>query len=165
MADTKPRRLWEEEMLAEYLVKFHPQDKVLHRVRLGPIENPFPDRSLTEEEARMVGAAWRRWADAVVVSLGTLTVIEAAMIPDPGDISRLQTYLLLVPLTPELHFARDYVKRGLLVWAVEDRFSQQVAVKAGFEVRIFKPSNWLDYMTTRRARERGAPRTPVTVVP
>ena len=161
----KRARQWEEEMLAEYLAGHHRNARVIQRVRLGPITSTLPDPALTEEENRLIGAAWRRWADAVLITDTTLTVLEAGMMPDPGDISRIQVYLALVPSTPELAPYRGRVVKGLLLWAVDDAFSRGVAVRAGLQVEIFKPSNFTEWVQGKRARDKTPPRTPAGLVP
>ena len=145
-------------MLAEYLATHHRAAKTIQRVRLGPLEHTVPDPTLTEAERKLIGAAWRRWADAVLIEPDALTVVEAAMVPDPGDVSRLATYLKLVPSTPELAPYRERALRGLLVWGVDDPFSRQVALEHGLVVEIFRPSHWLQFLSVKRARETGAPR-------
>lgn len=151
-------RMWEEEMLAEYLAGHHRAARIIQRVRLGPISSALPDPTLTEAELRLIGAAWRRWADAVLITEETLTVVEAAMMADPGDISRMQVYLALVESTPELAPYRGRVTRGLLLWAVDDPFSRGVAVRAGLQVEIFRPRHFREWIETKRARDRTPPR-------
>src|SRR5438876_7285396 len=97
---TRVNRHWEEEMLAEYLGKYHATCRVLTRVRLGPHTAPTSDPTLTPAEQRLVGNVFRRWADAMCVEGAQLNVIETALIPDPRDISLLETYLHLVDVTP-----------------------------------------------------------------
>lgn len=152
-------------MLAEYVSTHFPTTRVIQRVRLGPITSALPDPTLTEAETRLIGAAWRRWADAVLITEETLTVVEAALMADPGDISRMQVYLALVPSTPELAPYMGRVIRGLLVWAVDDPFSRGVAVRAGLQVVIFKPSNFREWIEGKRARDKTPPRPPPALVP
>src|ERR687891_4351 len=119
---------WEEVMLAEYLAASHPDARVINRQRLGPDGATYEDPRLTESERRLLGAAFRRWADAVVIDRDVLLVIETAMVPDPRDISLVQTYLRLVDVTPELEPWRRLPRKGRLVWAVDDQYSRAVAV-------------------------------------
>jgi hypothetical protein len=156
MADQKPPRTyrkWEEEMLAEYLAAYHPECRVFQRVRLGPIGPLVPDSTLSAEEQRMLGGSFRRWADAVCIEAGQLLVIETKMMPDPRDISQILLYLDLVEVTPELSTVKDLPHRGILVWPVDDPYSNALAVKHGLEVRIFKPSHYAQWLSTIRARE------------
>lgn len=152
-------RMWEQEMLGEYLAQHHPAARVMTRVRLGPLGSSVPYPNLTPEEKKLLGAAFRRWADALVVDQGQLLVVETAMLPDPRDISIVQVYLELIPLTPELHELRTFPRAGRLVWAVDDPFSRSVATRAGLEVVIFRPSNWPEWLRVTRAREHRGART------
>ena len=162
MADDIPpkkNRHWEEAMLGEYLAKYHAECRVVTRARLGPLNTAVQDPRLTDEERRMLGSAWRRWADALCVEAGRLLVIETAFVPDPRDISLLLTYLRLIDVTPDLQEWARLPRQGILVWAVDDPFSRQLAVDHGIEVRLFKPANFTEWLTTVRARERRPSRT------
>lgn len=152
-------RLWEEEFLAEWLATQRDVERSLTRVRLGPLNDLFPDPNLTDAERRLLGAAFRRWADAVLVRAGRLVIVEASMIPDPRDISLVQTYLLLVDHTQELELLHRLPRIGLLLWATDDPFSRVVARQAGIQVEIFKPSNFQEFLVAKRARETRPART------
>lgn len=162
-APARAMRFWEEEMLGEYLAARHPRDRVLGRVRLGPLTPEHQDPTLTAEELKLLGNSFRRWADAVVVTDAELLVVEAALIPDPRDISLLETYLLLVGVTPELAAWHARPRRGLLVWAVDDAFSRDLAVRHGLAVDIFRPSNWSEWIHSKRERENRRTRPAVTL--
>jgi len=157
------KRNWEMEMLGEWLAARHPGARVMTHVRLGPDAGGSLHPGLSPEERRLLGASFRRWADAVVVDGGQLLVVETAMVPSPGDISLVDTYLLLVDVTPELQELRPLPRRGVLVWAVDDPYSRQVAIKNGLSVELFKPSNFLEWLSTKRAREQRSPRTGLAV--
>jgi hypothetical protein len=158
------RRHWEEELLAEYLAQRHPDARVMTRVRLGPPMGTGLQPGLSEAEQRLVGAAFRRWADALIIEPGLLTIVEAAMMPDPGDTSRVLTYMRLLDSTPELEEFRAHARRGMVLWAVDDPFARQIALEAGFAVEIFRPSNFMQWISTTRARETGKARAPRQVL-
>lgn len=151
-------RQWEFEMLAEYVAALLPRARVVTNVRLGPVAVETRDPGLTAAERALLGAPFRRWCDAIAVEPDRLLVLEAAMMPQPGDISLLELYLELVPHTPELEEWRELPRRGRLVWAVDDAYSRSVAVKHGLEVVIFKPSHLGEWLQVVRERERGAGR-------
>ena len=155
---------WEEVMLAEYLAGAFPNGRVINRQRLGPDGATYSDPRLSDGERRLLGAAFRRWADAVVIDAGVLLVVEAAMVPDPRDISLVQTYLRLVAVTPELAPFRALPRRGRLVWAVDDEFSRAVAVEHGLEVALFRPSNFNAWLTAKRASAPRQARAAVTTL-
>lgn len=152
-------RKWEEEMLGEYLAAYHPECRVMTRVRLGPIQPLTLAEVLSPEEVRMVGNQFRRWADAVCVEAGRLLVIETKMMPDPRDISQLQLYLDLIDVTPEFQELAKLPRTGILVWPIDDPYSHALATKHGLEVRIFKPSHFAQWLSTIRARESRPART------
>ncbi len=153
------KRQWEEEMLAEWLAAKHPRARVLYRVRLGPLASAHPDATLTDAERRLLGAAFRRWADAMIVEEGTLTVIEAALIPSPGDLAMLELYLHLVDATPELEEVRQLPRQGLLLWAVDDPYARPLAVRRGLRVEIYKPSHFTEWAEFQNARKTRPPRS------
>jgi hypothetical protein len=162
MATVTPARVnrhWEEEMLGEYLARFHARCRVVSRVRLGPHGTYIPDPTLTADEMRLLGSAFRRWADAMCIEGDRLNVIETALIPDPRDISLLESYLALVEVTPELLEVRALPRHGILVWAVDDPYSRRLALAHGMEVVIYKPTFFGEWLATVRARERRPART------
>ncbi len=161
-APAKAIRFWEEEMLAEYVAARYPQERVLTRVRLGPIKPDWQDPTLDAEELRLLGNSWRRWADAVVITAQELLVVESKLVPDHGDISQLEVYLLLARVTPELAPWRALPIRGLLVWGVDDPFAHQLAVGRGLSVEIYRPSHWGEWIRAKRARENRKTRPKVT---
>lgn len=146
-------------MLGEYLARFHAECRVITRVRLGPHGRIVRDETLTDEEHRLLGSAFRRWADAMCVEGNQLNVIETAFIPDPRDISLLEAYCQLVDVTPELADVRNLPRKGILVWAVDDEYARRLALQHGLEVAIYKPTFFGEWLSTVRARERRPART------
>ncbi len=96
---------------------------------------------MTPEEKAMVGS-WRRWADAVVYPPPDWILIEAAIRPNPGKISQLELYALLLPHTPELPYKTDEPLRQILLYAIEDPATTFLARKHGIEAIQYKPT-WL----------------------
>jgi hypothetical protein len=144
-------------MLAEWLVKFHSSERWLMRVRLGSPKPETPVSELTLEERAMVGS-WRRWADAVILGVEKVTIVEAAIRPDPGKISQLELYALLFPHTPELAAFRDLPLSLLLLYAIEDPATVLLARQKGIEAVEYKPL-WLDsYLEILTPRERRGPK-------
>ncbi|NVM24085.1 MAG: hypothetical protein HWN68_20190, partial [Desulfobacterales bacterium] len=100
----KQKRSWqprEMQMLAEWLTKTQKNKRWQMRVRLGSPRPAVPRPEMSPEEAAMVGS-WRRWADAVILEDDKVTIVESAIRPQPGKISQLELYALLLPHTPEL---------------------------------------------------------------
>ena len=106
----------------------------------------------------MVGA-WRRWADALVYPPPDWILIEAAIRPEPGDISKLELYTLLLPHTPELQYKPDQKIRRVLLYGIEDPATTFLARQHRIECIEYKP-NWLQaYLRILMPRERRGPLT------
>src|SRR5260370_6493081 len=105
MADEIPLKKnhhWEEAMLGEYLAKYHADCRVVTRARLGPLNTAVQDPRLTDEERRMLGSAFRRWADALCVEAGTNHLYDNPLVPLHPAIylySILTTVLVIQPVT------------------------------------------------------------------
>ena len=155
------KRQWqprEMRMVSEFLAERYPDLPYKTRVRLGSIHPDLKPHQLSESEKRMVGV-FRRWADAIVFAPDRLILIEAAIRPSPGDISQLELYMHLVPMTPELQAYKDFSIEPLLVYCIEDPVIVEMARQRGIKVVYFHPS-WIDdYLQILYPRERRAPLT------
>jgi len=158
----KGKRQWqprELRLVAEYLEKYYSKHTYQMRVRLGSLHPSLRWEEMTEEERRMVGV-WRRWADAIVVTDSEVILIEAAIRPEPGDITKLLLYEKLLYHTPELKdvISDRYVVKEL-VYALEDPLVVELARENNIRVRYFKP-DWVDdYLKLLYHRERRSPLT------
>lgn len=126
------------------------------QVRLGTPPEILITEEMTPEEVRMVGL-WRRWCDAVLVTDGTLYIIEAMIVPKAEKVGQLELYMRLAPHTPEL---REYLDgrqlKGMLLYAVPDPVILAIARERGFETRYYHP-DWVDrYLEQLRPRQRRA---------
>jgi len=159
MAKQKGKRNWqprEMRMVSEYLLSHYGDYSYKMRVRLGSTPPPAPGRFRSQVEERMVGL-WRRWADAVVFKPDRVIIIEAAIKPDPGDITKLQLYKRLFPHTAELQRFANLPLALELVYALEDAVVLELAREAEIKVVYFKP-DWVDdYLSILYPRERRAP--------
>lgn len=144
-------------MVSEYLATYYGQDRTMTRVRLGSIPATELTPLLEDHEVRMM-SVFRRWADAIVVTDKSLILIEAAIRPEPGDISKLQLYRRLLDHTPEL---KPFLPRRIemqLVYAIEDPVIVVMAREAGIRPVYFRTKAVEDYMKLLYPRERRAPR-------
>jgi len=145
-------------MVSEFLAKFYAEYPTQTRVRVGRINPRLDAADLTPEETRMLGM-WRRWADAVVFMPDRLILIEAAIRPSPGDISQLELYEHLLPMTPEFAEHKGKPIEKMLVYALEDPVIVDMARQHGIKVVYFRP-DWIDdYLKIIYPRERRAPLT------
>jgi len=155
------KRQWqarEMRMVSEFLAKEYADYPTKTRVRVGSVHTDLKPGDLSEAELRMVGV-FRRWADAVVFMPDRLVLIEAAIRPSPGDISQLELYEHLLPITPELEEHKGKPIEKLLVYAIEDPVIVSMARDRGIKVVYFKPA-WIDeYLKILYPRERRAPLT------
>jgi len=156
MVANSQKRSWqprEMQMVTEWLMKTHPGDRWQTRVRLGSPSPTSPNPEMSVEEKAMVGM-WRRWADAVIFLADKLILVEAAIRPDPGKISQLELYEMLVPHTPELEPWKGLPIEKVLLYAIEDPATVHLARNKGVRAVEYKP-DWLnDYMKLLMPRER-----------
>lgn len=150
----------EMRMVAEYLAQNYPRDQYITRVRLGKIQPRINGQFISDEEALMMGS-WRRWADALVIKPDRLILIEAAIRPNPGDISQLELYKRLLPHTPELAEHAEKPIDMVLLYSLHDPLLEQLALERGIKILYYRPQ-WVDeYLKDLLPRERRAPHTPL----
>lgn len=139
-------------MVTEYLTKTYPRTFWATRVRLGSPHPELLTPGISEEERRMIGV-WRRWADAVIVQKDKVIIMEAAIRPDPGDVSKLELYRRLLPVTDEYRQYKDRPVECVLLYAIEDPATILMAREQGIKCIEYKP-DWLSsYMALLTARE------------
>lgn len=143
-------------MVSEFLAKYYSEFATRTRVRVGSIHPDLKPHELTDSEKKMVGV-FRRWADAIVFMPDRLVLIEAAIRPSPGDISQLELYERLLPMTPELAEHKGKPIEKMLVWAIEDPPIAAMARERGIRVVYFHPPWINDYLKILYPRERRAP--------
>ena len=152
----KEKRHWqprEMQMLSEWLVKTQKGKRWMTRVRLGSPRAEIPRPEMSIEERSMVGV-WRRWADAIILEKDSVTIVEAAIRPQPGKISQLELYAMLFPQTPELAPWHGLPLTLLLLYSIEDPATILLARQKGILCVEYKP-NWLPaYMEALMPRER-----------
>jgi len=150
-----PRKYEPREMklVSEYLAEKYPNDRTLTRVRLGAIHPSLLSEKYTDEEKAML-TVWRRWADAIVIRKEEVILIEAAILPSPGDISILLTYSYLFRYTPEFSDVRNLPVKMELVSAIEDPVVTNLARSVGIRTVIYAPEWIYEYLGTLSGRKR-----------
>lgn len=143
-------------LVSEYLAQRWPKAETWQRVRVGGYPRNLPTEGLTEAERRMLGV-WRRWVDAVTFFDGRVTLIEAGVLADPGDVSQLDLYLRLFPHTQEFQDYIRYPRRGLLVYAISDPVVNELARERGYTVDTFCPPWVVAYLRRRLPHLRTPP--------
>jgi len=156
------KRHWqprEMQMITEWLAKTQAGKRWMTRVRLGSPRPEIPRPEMSVEELAMIGS-WRRWADAIILEDDKVTIIEAAIRPEPGDISKLQLYARLFPHTPEFKAWQGLPVDMVLLYAIEDPAVIFLAREAKIRAIEYKPT-WLpSYMQILMPRERRSPQAP-----
>jgi hypothetical protein len=152
----KGKREWQEremKMLSEWLELNYSGSYYATRVRLGtpPAELSIP--GISPEEHTMTGI-WRRWADGLVLLRDRVIIIEAAIRPDPGDISKLELYASLFPHTPEYREHAGKRLELILLYALEDPVLLRLAATKGIKTVYFRPSWLAEYLAILYPRER-----------
>ena len=150
------KRAWqprEMQMITEWLAKTQAGKRWMTRVRLGSPRPEVPRPDMSPEELAMIGS-WRRWADAIILENTKVTIVEAAIRPEPGDISKLQLYARLFPHTPEFEAWHALPVEMILLYAIEDPTVIFLAREAKIRCIEYKPT-WLpSYMQILLPRER-----------
>lgn len=149
-------RAWEpreQRLVAEYLMESYPGAIHLTRVRLGSLEPDGGSEGLDESD-RQTLSPFRRWADAIVITETDMILIEGKITPDPGVISQIEVYSMLIDKTPELKEYMDHRLVLELVFAVEDPVVSELARAKGIRVQVYRPP-WVDsFLAELTARRR-----------
>lgn len=138
-ATKKKRNNFEKRLVAEYVGVTYPTSLQWRNVRLGEIKN--------QQDGKMY-AFLRRWADAIVITMDEVVIIEGKVKPAPGVISQLQLYMTLFPKTPEYTNYRNWNIRGEIVCALNDEEVENLAKKAGLNYVIYEPTFIDDILAT-----------------
>ena len=157
-----PRKWQPREMLmvSEWLAETYPNNEYRTRVKLGKIEPRISSDGLTPSERRQIGVH-RRWADAIVLLDDRVILIEAKIRPQPGVISQLELYAMLLPHTPELGKHAKLPVEMVLLYAIEDELINMLARTKGIRCIPYQPA-WLDdYLDELYPRETRASHNPL----
>jgi hypothetical protein len=157
----KTTRKWEPRemrMVSEYLAEKYAGYESATRVRLGSLHPDLELPDLSEAEKNML-SVYNRWADAVVITPTTLILIEAAILPEAGDISKLEMYAMLLPQTERYKDHRDKNIVMELVVALEDPVLVLLARRHGIRVIVFCPDWIREYISTLSWRKQTPPKT------
>jgi len=153
--ERRKRREWEAEYVSEYTRHAFRGLPVKYHVRLGTWPTPLSAPDLTEEERAMLRVRMR-WADAIILGPGQLTVIEGKLRPSEylKGVSELRLYVHLIPHTPELDLWKGARISARLVIPLSDPTVDMLARQDGLDVAVFKPSFWPEFTAAIHARER-----------
>ena len=160
LKDFNNRRDWqprEQRLLSEFFAREYPTTPVATRVRLGSIEPELVTESLSEPERRMI-RVFKRWADGLIFLPDKTIIVEAKIRLDPGVISKLEIYRRLFFETPEYKDRWTLPVELMLVFAIEDPVTIELAREKGIRCIPFRPEWVPEYLRLLTPRERRAPR-------
>jgi len=138
------KRNWaprEQRLVSEFVARYYKEYESRTHVHLGATHPRLRGRFAKPEDDRLVGV-FRRWADAIVIMPDRIVLIEGKILPQPGVISQLALYEMLLPKTPELAEHKDKPVEKLLICAIEDPLITELARTEGIRVVIFIP-RWI----------------------
>ena len=149
---------WETMMIGEWVAQTFPDVEWQTNVRLGSLTPRNEQGRYTVEELRLLGV-WRRRVDAMVFLPDRLLLVEAVLRSQPGKVSTLNLYEMLVPQTPELRPYRHLPVQKVLLYCIEDPVLNILAKKENILPIQFVPSffdEWFEKLARRKTR---APRS------
>jgi len=126
-------RLKESKLVNQYLYMNHPNSLQWRRIRLGPI----PDKLLARMYMTML-----RWADAIYVEGGVVTIVEAKLRPGPGAVGQLLLYKDLFAQTPEFTAYKNYPVKLMLLTPMVDLSVIEFCSKNDVLYEVFVPSGY-----------------------
>lgn len=147
---------WEQSMIGEWVSQTFGDVEWRTNVRLGRIQPRAPDGTYSPDELRALGV-WRRFVDAVVILPDRLLLVEAVMRADPGKLSQLKLYELLLPQTPELEEHLQLPVQKVLLYCIEDPAVTALARLDDILPVRFVPSCFDAWWQTLRPRDKRAP--------
>jgi hypothetical protein len=139
----------ETRLLSEWLASRYPDRQVATHVRVGRLPDTPDLAGMSDAQLRFLGVS-RRWVDAVIWLDREILLVEAGILADPGDVSKLELYLQLWPSTPEYAEFSGWPARGHLLYAVPDDALTGIAHRHGLTVEQFSPT-WVSSYLAERA--------------
>lgn len=150
-------RLWqprETRLLSEWVAKNYPDDRVMFRVRLGR-PPPWATASIARGAPPKIYKIYQRWADAIIIRIKELILIEAKIKPDPGVISQINLYAQLIPKTEELSEYGDLPVRKVILMAMRDTEIEELAAADNIDIQVYTPTWVTEYLKEiKKYRER-----------
>lgn len=148
----------ERRLITEYCIQVYPDATHLFNVRVGGHHPSLHPEALSPSERRLIGI-FRRWVDALVIRPHELVLIEGAIYPDMGDISKLKGYAYLIPFTPELKPYQNYTLSLEYVTPILDPFVKMMCLDNNIRYVVFRPS-WIEsYLRELSPRKQRPPLT------
>ena len=148
----------ETRLLSEWLMQTYPNDRWSANVKLGADIQPKTGLVLDESEKRMF-AAYKRYADAVVITQSEILVIEAKMFNPVEAVGPLLQYIDLVKHTPELREFAGRAVVGILLSAIDDAVAAAICARLHLRFIAYSPPWLQEFFAIYPFRMRWTPRT------
>jgi len=96
-----------------------------------------------------------RWADAVIPLEDRIIVVEGKLRASEflKGLGELLVYTELVPHTEQFRAWRGSRVVGRLLIPIEDPVVRAICGRQGFEMAVFKPSFWVDFVAAVQGRQ------------
>jgi len=160
MAKNRTYTPWEIMMIGEWVAETFPDVEWGTNVRLGPMTPRNGHGRFTQDELRLLGV-WRRRVDALVYLPDRLLLVESVMRSDPGKLSQLELYEILIPQTPELQPYLHLRIQKVLLYVIEDPALLILCKRKDILPIQFVPSFFNEWFAHLRPRDRRVPTTPI----
>jgi hypothetical protein len=144
----------EKRLVGLYVAKRFPNAHVFINKQLGPVVTP-PGWDDLPANVRKTAHAFRRKADAIVITPTLVVIVEAKIKIDGSEIGQLLIYRQLFASTPEFSADRDKPVKMIAVTWVPDAVASYVAQRVGITVEVFQPAEMKDMIESgiaQRAR-------------
>lgn len=154
LSTRRKRREWEAEFVSEYVAATFPRQRCYFHQRLGTWPGPLTSDDLTEAERAMLRVRMR-WADAVIPLEDRIIVIEGKLRASEflKALGELLVYTQLIPHTEQFRAWRGSRVVGRLLIPILDPTVRAIAGTQGFEVAVFKPSFWEEFLEAIQRRQ------------
>lgn len=154
----RTNRKWEpreKRLVSEFCARYYEGHRVLTHVHLGSMPPRLRGKYALAEEEKMAGV-WRRWADALIIMSDKVVIIEGKIKPEPGVISQISLYERIFPNTPEFKEHAHKPIEKIILCALEDPVTTQLAREQNIRVVVFRPL-WVDDYLKKLPPGKGSP--------
>ena len=154
MSTRRKRREWEAEFVSEYVAATFPGRRAYFHQRLGTWPGPLTSEDLSDAERSLI-RVYMRWADAVIPLEDQIIVVEGKLRASEflKGLGELLVYTQLIPHTEQFRAWRGSRVVGRLLIPILDPVVSAVAGRQGFQVAVFKPSFWEEFLDTIQGRQ------------
>jgi len=137
-------RIIEKRMVAEWCFKHYPDDRIIIRCWLGPVEHSTAlARAGVTPRVLMPFAGG--WADAIILGPDWARIVEACVVADTRHVGALEGYIILFRKTREFKHYWDKPVIGVLLYGYPRKVAIDLAKAKGYETVQFRPDYVKEY--------------------